>query len=105
MKKLRTVFRELKGCLKWTGNSWQALRLFFSLLQFHLAEKCDRRDVTTSIRIKNPLSKMSWQMRLRVYSGDLFILTEVFFDECYKLSPPPRAHKSFDSLTLEATSA
>lgn len=87
MSRLKTFFRELFGCLRWTAGTAEAMRLFVSLLRFHLAEKCDRRDVTTSIRIKNPLSKVSWQMRLRVYSGDLFILTEVFFDECYKLPP------------------
>jgi len=87
MGKLRTLLKEFVGCLRWTTGNVEALRLFAALLRFHLAKKTARHDVLTCVQMKNPTSALSWPMQLRIFSGDLFILTEVFFDECYRLPP------------------
>ncbi len=100
MGKLRTLLKEFVGCLRWTTGNAEALRLFAALLRFHLAKKTTSHDVLTCVQMKNPTSGLSWPMQLRIFSGDLFILTEVFFDECYRLPlSSPTSTPSFACLT------
>lgn len=57
---------------------------------FSLAAKSDKRDVLYDVVMRDPITATPFPLRVRVFSGDLFILTEVFFDECYRL-PARRA--------------
>lgn len=84
--------RELRGCARWAAGPLESARLFIALARFHLAAKSDKRDVVCDVMMRDPVTDTSFPLRVRVFSGDLFILTEVFFDECYRL-PERRAAK------------